>query len=210
MMPSLVRDFSFIIAMAAFPASLAHSFTATINPGTRAVYLQVGNGTFTGFYNAGGTPGNNATINLVSVSVPAAQVGNATAQAMTTNSTATNSFLDGFAFCNVPAQVYIGGFFRLPGAVGTASLTVNTPATLTTAGGDTIPFTRISWTSTGNGDGAAVQPVPAGTFTGGAQTLASFPVNTWRESCHTFSYLNNQVVASGTYDGRATYTLSAP
>ena len=209
-MPGFARASCFIIALALFPASLVYCFTATITPGTRAVYLQVGNGSFTGLYNAGGTAGNNSTINLVSVSVPAAQVGNGTAQSMTTNSTAANSFFDGFAFCTVPAQVYIGGFFRLPGAVGTATLTVNTPATLTTVGGDTVPFTRISWTSAGNGDGTAVQPVPAGTFTGATQTLASFPVNTWRESCHTFSYLNNQIVASGTYTGRATYTLSAP
>lgn len=197
-----------IIAMALFPASLACAFTATITPGTRAIYLQVGNGSFTGLYNSGGTPGNNTTVNLVSVTVPAAQVGNGASVAMTSNSSAAASFFDGFTFCTVPAQVYIGGFFRLPGATGTASLTVNTPATLTTTGAS-IPFNKISWTSSGLGDTGA-QPIPAGTFTGGTQTLASFPVNTWRESCHAFSYLNDQVVGSGTYTGRATYTLSAP
>jgi hypothetical protein len=77
------------------------------------------------------------------------------------------------------------------------------------ATGDTIPFSQISWTSSGIGD-AGAQPIPAGTFTGGTQTLATFPVNTWRESCHTFSYANAASVASGTYTGRATYTLSAP
>jgi hypothetical protein len=202
------RSSYFFIVITLFPASVAFAFTATITPGTRAIYLQVGNGSFTGLYNSGGTPGNNTTVNLVSVTVPAAQVGNGVAQAMTTNSTATASFLDGFAFCTVPAQVYIGGFFRLPGATGTAGLTVNTPSTLTTTG-DSIPFTKISWTSSGNGD-TGVQPIPAGSFTGGTQMLASFPVNTWRESCHAFSYLNDQVVGSGTYVGRATYTLSAP
>jgi hypothetical protein len=35
-------------------------------------------------------------------------------------------------------------------------------------------------------------------------------VNTWNESCHTFSYANSSSVAAGTYTGRATYTLSAP
>lgn len=197
-----------IIATALFPISLAHAFTATISPGPRAIYLQVGNGSFTGVYNSGGTPGNNAAVNVVSLTVPAAQVGNGTSLAMTSNSSAAQSFYDGFTFCTVPAQVYIGGFFRLPGSTGTASLTVNTPLTLTTAG-DSIPFNKISWISSGIGDTGA-QPIPSGSFTGGTQTLASFPVNTWRESCHLFSYLNDQVVGAGTYIGQATYTLSAP
>lgn len=207
-MPKFIRSSCLVLALAVFPTSLAYCFTATISPGARAIYLQVGNGSFTGLYNNGGTPGNNTTINLVSLTVPAAQVGNGTALAMTTNSTATTSFYDGFTFCTVPAQVYIGGFFRLPGTTGTATLTVDTPLTLTTAG-TSISFTKISWVSSGIGDTGA-QPIPSGTFTGGTQTLASFPVNTWRESCHSFSYLNDQVVGSGTYTGRATYTLSAP
>ncbi len=197
-----------IMAMAVLPISLAHAFTATITPGPRAIYLQVGNGSFTGVYRSGGTPGNNTAVNVVSLTVPAAQVGNGTSLAMTSNSSAAQSFYDGFTFCTVPAQVYIGGFFRLPGSTGTASLTVNTPLTLTTAG-DSIPFNKISWISSGIGDTGA-QPIPSGSFTGGTQTLASFPVNTWRESCHRFSYLNDQVVGAGTYIGQATYTLSAP
>jgi hypothetical protein len=196
-----------VVAMLAAPA--ADAFTVNIGTGTRAIYLQVGNGSFTGTYSGGGTPLNNATINTVSVAVPAAQVGNGTAQAMTSNSTQATSYYDNYAFCNPPAQIYIGGFFRLPGTTGTATLSVTTAANLTNAGGDTIPFSQISWTSSGNGDTGA-QPIPAGTFTGGTQTLTTFPVNTWRESCHTFSYANAAARASGTYTGRATYTLSAP
>jgi hypothetical protein len=188
----------------------ASAYVVNIGTGTRAIYLQVGNGSFTGTYQGGGTPGKNATVNQVTVTVPAAQVGSGTAQQMTSNSTQANSFYDNFTFCNPPVQVYIGGFFRLPGAVGTATLTVTTSAAnLTNATGDTIPFSQISWTSSGIGD-AGAEPIPGGTFTGGTQTLASFPVNTWRESCHTFSYANAASVASGTYTGRATYTLSAP
>jgi len=186
------------------------AFTANIGTGTRAIYLQVGNGSFTGTYSGGGTPGVNATVNKVSVAVPAAQVGSGTAQAMTSDSTQAASFYDNFSFCNPPAQVYIGGFFRLPGTTGTATLSVTTSAAnLTNASGNTIPFSQISWTSSGNGDTGA-EPIPGGTFTGGTQTLTTFPVNTWRESCHTFSYANAANVASGTYTGRATYTLSAP
>lgn len=191
-------------------AGFASAYTVNINTGTRAIYLQVGNGSFTGTYNSGGTPGVNATINKVSVSVPAAQVGNGTAQQMTSDSTQAVSFYDNYSFCNPPTQVYIGGFFRLPGTTGTATLSVTTSAAnLVDAAGDTIPFSQITWTSSGNGDTGA-EVIPGGSFTGGTQTLATINVNTWNESCHTFSYKNTSSVAAGTYTGRATYTLSAP
>ncbi|HUL56560.1 MAG TPA: hypothetical protein VLT60_06150 [Usitatibacter sp.] len=191
-------------------APLAPGYTVNINSGTRAIYLQVGNGSFTGTYSGGGTPGVNATINKVSVSVPAAQVGNGTAQQMTSDSTQAVSFYDNYSFCNPPTQVYIGGFYRRPGTTGNATLTVTTSAAnLVDAAGDTIPFSQISWTSSGNGD-TGTEKIPGGTFTGGTQTLATFSGNTWNESCHTFSYANAASVAAGTYTGRATYTLSAP
>ena len=199
-----------LVVLQAF-APLVDAYTVTItaaNP--RMLYLQVGAGSFTGGnYNAGGTPANNTTINVVSVTVPAAQVGNGTAQAMTTNSTASNSFLDGFAFCNVPAQLYVGGFYRSTSASGSATLTATSPANLVNATGQTIPFNRISWTSSGNGDTGA-QPFPAGTFVGGTQTIGTISRNQWAESCHTFSYANTSFAASGSYTGRVTYTLSSP
>jgi len=203
-------EWSCVLALALLlAASLAQAFTVTITPGSRQLYLQVGNGSFTGTYNAGGTPQNNATINVVSVTVPAASVGNGVAQAMTSNSTQATSYYDGFAFCNPPAQVYIGGLYRAPGATGTATLTATAPTSLTTAGGNAIPFTQISWTSVGNAD-TGTEVIPAGSFTGGTQTLATFGVNTWDESCHTFSYANTIVAAAGTFTGRVTYTLAAP
>src|ERR1700682_1551653 len=192
-----------IVAFAALCAAAeASAYTVNIGTGTRAIYLQVGNGSFTGTYSGGGTPGNNAMINLVTVTVPAAAVGSGVAQQMSSNSAQAVSYYDNFAFCNPPVQVYVGGFFRLPGATGTATLSVTTSAAnLVNATGDTIPFSQISWTSSGNSD-AGAQPIPAGAFTGGTQTLATFGVNTWNESCHTFSYANIASVASGTYTGR--------
>ena len=208
------RTFAFLRAVAAIAALCAvadaHAFSVNIGTGTRAIYLQVGNGSFTGTYSGGGTPGNNATVNKVTVAVPANAVGTGVAQQMTSNSAQAVSYYDNYNFCNPPIQVYVGGFFRLPGAAGTATLSVTTSAAnLVNATGDTIPFSQISWTSTGNGD-AGVEVIPGGTFTGGTQTLATFGVNTWNESCHTFSYANTASVAAGTYTGRATYTLSAP
>ena len=202
---------AFALAALLACAGAASGYTANItaaNPKT--IYLQVGIGSFSGGnYNSGGTPATNPTINLVSVTVPAAQVGNGTAQGMTTNSTAANSFLDGFAFCNVPGQLYIGGFYRNTTVTGAATLTASSPANLVNGGGQTIPFNRISWTSSGNGDTGA-QPFPAGTFAGGSQTIGTIARNQWAESCHTYSYANSSVVAAGTYTGRVTYTLSAP
>lgn len=191
----------------AFGAQAAHAYVITITSGPRSIYLQVGAGGYVGTYSSGGTPGNNATINVVSVSVPAAVVGSGAAQAMTSNSNVAQSPIDGFVFCNPPAQVYIGAWSRPGSGTGVATLTVTSPANLT-SGTDTIPFSQIRWVMSGNGD--TVFQFPNGSFTGGTQTLATFPANTWKEQCMTFSYANTVVPAAGTFTGRAVYTLSLP
>jgi hypothetical protein len=175
------------------------AWVLNINPAPRAVYLQVGNGA---------NLADNTQVNEVSVAVPAASLGSGTPQAMTSNSTQSISFFDNFAVCNPPAQVYVGGFFRLPAASTTSAvLQVTTPAALTN-GTDTIPFSQVSWTSTANGN--ATPDIPAGTFNGGTLFLRNITANTWVENCHTFTYANTQVVGAGVYTGRATYTLTAP
>ena len=196
-----------LLAIPAIPAS--HAFLVTITPGPRALYLQVGAGAITGGnFNAGGVPGNNATINRVSVTVPAASLGAGT-QPMTTDSTVTASPYDGFSFCAVPAQVYIGGMYRTPGAAANATLTATAPANLVNGSGNTIAFNTISWISGGSGDATAT--VPSGTFVGGAaQTLYSVTRNNWFESCFQFNYANLQLAPSGTFTGRVSYTLTAP
>ncbi len=214
------------VSLALLAAGAAHAFTITLAGGApRTLYLQIGVGTFTGTYcgngcsynppiaqSPGSAPGVNSTINKVSVSVPASAVGNATAQAMTTDSTQSVSFFDGFAFCNTPTQLYVGGFYRSPGNSGagtTATLTATVPLSLTDAAGDTLPFTQISWTSSGNGDSGA-EPFPAGSFTGTSQVVGSIAHDQWAESCWTFSYKNTVVPPAGTYTGRVLYTLSVP
>lgn len=200
-------------ALLAAASGTAFAYTATLTPAApQTVYLQVGVGSFTANYNAGGQPQNNTTINVVSTTLAAAALGNSTAQAMTTNSSAANSFLDGYLFCNVPGQLYIGGFYRTTGAATAAAQVVATvPAALTNATGGTIPFSKVAWTSGGNGPGNATEPFLAGTFVnGGTQNVGSMASNTWNESCWTFSYLNNIVPQAGTFSGRVLYTLSAP
>lgn len=192
-------------------SAAAEAFIVTITAGSpRAIYLQVGVGSFTGLYNSGGTPGANPTVNVVSTTVPAAAVGSGTAQAMTSNSGATNSFYDNYAFCNA-GQLYVGGFYRFTSNAGgaAATLTANSATPLVNATGQTISFTQIQWTSSGNGDSGA-QPFLSGTFNGGTQTIGTIARNQWAESCMTFSYLNSAIVASGTFTGTVTYTLTAP
>jgi hypothetical protein len=186
----------------------AAAWILTVTPGAKTIYLQVGTGSYSGGnYNAGGTPANNATVNKVTVTVPATVLGSGAAQAMTSDSGTSLSFYDGYVVCNPPAQVYVGGWARLPSGSGTAVLTVTSPANLT-SGSNTIPFSEISWTSTANGN--TTPDVAAGTFNGGTVTLANIAAGTWVEDCHTFTYANSAVRAAGTYTGRATYSLSLP
>jgi hypothetical protein len=200
--------------LAAAVSSLpAQAFVVAINPGNpRAIYLQVGVGSFTGGnYNVGGQPQNNSTVNTVSVSVPTAAVGSGTAQGMTSNTGGTNSFYDGFAFCNA-GQLYVGGFYRFTSnsSGAAATLTANSSTPLNNGAGNTLSFTQITWVSSGNGDSGA-QPFPSGTFNGtGSQSIGSIARNRWAESCMTFSYLNTLIPAAGIYTGTVTYTLTAP
>jgi len=199
-----------VVAACALACALqpASAWILTVTPGPKTIYLQVGTGSYSGgYYNAGGTPANNATINKITVTVPATVVGTGAAQAMTSDSGTSLSFYDGYAVCNPPAQVYVGGWARLPSGSGTAVLTVTSPANLT-SGSNTIPFSEISWTSTANGN--TTPDVAAGTFNGGTITLANIAAGTWVEDCHTFTYANSAVRAAGTYTGRATYSLALP
>lgn len=203
-----------LIGAALFGAASGSGSAYTVNLTAAApltVYLQVGVGSFTNDYINGGQPGNNTTINTVSATVAAAVLGNGTAQPMTTNSTAAQSYYDGFTFCSVPGQIYIGGFYRTAGGkTAAATVTATVPAALTDSTGDTIPFSKIAWTSSGNADSGA-EPFPAGAFvSGGVQSVGSMSSNTWNESCWTFSYLNNTVPPAGTFTGVVRYTLSAP
>jgi hypothetical protein len=197
------------LTAAAGPAS---AYTATLNPASpETIYLQVGVGSFTNDYIYGGQPGKNTTINTVTTTVSSTVLGNGTAQAMTTNSTATQSYWDGYTYCSVPGQLYIGGFYRTTGATtAAAEVTATVPPSLVDTTGDSIPFSKITWTSSGNGDSGA-EPFPAGTFVaGGVQNVGAMSSNTWNESCWTFSYLNNTVPPAGTYTGVVLYTLSTP
>lgn len=193
---------SFLLA----PAS-SHAYLVSITSGAKSIFLQVGTGTMTGgTFQSGGTPGNNATVNTVSVNVPAASLGTGPL-GMTPNVIVVNSPWDNFVFCPFPAPVYVGGFYRAPGG-GNATLSVTSPANLV-SGANTLSFNTISWVSAGSGD--AVPTIPSGTFVAGTtQTLLSIARNFWFESCLTFTYANAAVIPAGTYTQQVVYSLTAP
>ena len=203
-----------LLVAATFPVA-AQAFVVDIDNGPpRTVYLRVGDGSFTGTYDNGGTPLANGTINTVSVSVPGDQVGNGVSQAMAGNGRLTSDY-DGFAFCNA-GEVYVGGFYRTPNPGSTPryfSVTVTSQPNLVNASGDTIPMSQISWTTSGIGDAPGTQPFGNGStaFTGGTQALTvAFERNTWRESCFAFRYANSAIVPAGSYTATVTYTLATP
>ena len=198
-----------LVAAFLFPARFADAWVLSITAGPKALFLQVGNGSYSGTYQSGGTPLNNATINTVSVAVPASAVGRGIAQQMTSDSTQSVSFYDSFAVCNPPSQVYIGGWVRTPNGSGSGTLSVNSSSPMTSlTTGTQIPFTQISWTSTANGNATA--DIPAGTFNAGTQALRTIAANTWVENCFTFFYANTTVVSAATYTGQVTYSLVLP
>jgi hypothetical protein len=186
-------------------AADVQAWSLSIAAASRRVFLHVGNGT---------AEGNNGTINLVTANLSGAQLLAGTPQTMTSNSTQSASLYgDGFTTCPTPAtQVIVGASYRRSNAANgpaSATLRVTSPANLTSASGDTIPVSQISWTVSAPGSGAP-NVIPAGTFNGATQTLATIPANTYIENCHTFSYANSAIRAAGTYNGRVTYTLSSP
>lgn len=204
--PSKLRLASCILMLAGhvLVSDLAHAWSLTIGAASRRVFLHVGNGTY---------DGNNGTINLVQVSVPAVQLGNGSPLTMTSNSTQSASLVDGYVTCPNPAQqVLIGASYRRNNAgngPASATLTVTSPANLTNANGDTIPFSQISWTVSAAGSDVP-NVIPAGTFNGSTQVLAPVPANRYIENCHSFRFANSAVRAAGTYTGQVRYTISSP
>ena len=194
-----------LLVAAGLQAMPAQAWSLTIAAASRRVFLHVGNGT---------AEGNNSTVNLVTATLTGAQLLSGAPQGMTSNSTQSSSLYgDGYTTCPTPStQVIVGASYRRSSAANgpaSATLSVTSPANLTSTAGDTIPVSQISWTVSAAGSGVP-NVIPAGTFNGAAQTLTTVPANTYIENCHTFSYANSAIRAAGTYDGRVTYTLTSP
>lgn len=194
-----------LLGLGTLQAADVHAWSLSLAAAPRRVFLHVGNGT---------VDADNGTINLVTANLTGTQLLSGAAQAMTSNSTqSTSLYGDGYATCPTPGtQVMVGASYRRSNAAdgpASATLRVTSPASLTSAAGDTIPFSQISWAVSAAGSPSPAI-IPAGTFNGATQTLATIPANTYIENCHSFSYANSAIRAAGTYNGRVTYTLSSP
>lgn len=187
-----------VLLSALMVSGTAQAFTFGIQPGSRLLYLRVGQGTW---QHAGDnlTMGSDATVNTLAVQVPAAAVGNAVPQTMAMVMADTQPSES----CQ-PSEVVVGVLYKRGNNGNVATLTA-TPGTLTN-GTSTIPFSQIGWVSSSSDP----QAMPSGAFTGASQSFAGYETNTYYESCLTFRYANTAVVEPGTYSGRVTYTLSAP
>ena len=171
--PLILALLAFILAVPAFVPMPAYGVTIILaNRNTPRIRIRVGP--------AG------QTVQLVSFTVPVANVGDGT------------EVVD-------PATVRVDVRFRAsPANCCTATLTADSSTALNNGSGDTIPFTEIRW-ETSDAD------IAPGQFTGGAaQTLLSFLNNRRIRNFHTFYYRNTQVYAPGTYDGTVVYTLAVP
>jgi hypothetical protein len=193
-----------LCAAAVLHCACAHAWLLSIGNNTpRRIFLNVGNGS---------NMADNATVNRVSVTLAAADVGSGVAQQMTSNSTQANSTYDNYLMCNPPVQVYVAALYQRQtnSQSANATLQVTSPANLTSAAGDTIPFSEVSWTVSAPGEDTAPGSIPAGTFNGATQFIVTVAQGTLRDNCHTFSYANTAIRPAGTYDGRVTYTLTSP
>lgn len=156
----------------------------------KVLYLRVGTGTLLA---------DNATIDLVTFTVPAANVGDATAIAGTGG--------------DLTAGVVTA---RLIGNNGDISLNVTTGGALSNGAGDSIAYSQI--TTTVSALVTATQ-LAAPTLTNGASPAITIPATAKvvnRDARWTYAYANAAVVPPGTYgstvanNGRATYTASMP
>lgn len=138
-----------------------------------------------------------ATIDVVTFTVPAASVGNGVPVAGVVTASglcaANNVLIDAEARAT-------------PANSRTATLSVDTSIPLT-SGADSIPFTEIEWTASG----FAPITIASGAFSATpGQVLTAFQNSRRARQCHAFVFRNTQIFAAGTYQGRATYTLTMP
>lgn len=159
----------------------------------KILYLRVGAGT---------DMASLGTVNMISFAVPAANIGDNSPIAATTTSGDLNNG-------TVTARVI--------GNNGNITFTSTTLGALGNGSGDTISYSQIGTTVAALSPGV---PLPHPTLADGATTTVALTPVTGkvinRDARWTYTYLNNNVVAPGTYggagvnNGRVTYTASMP
>lgn len=160
----------------------------------KALYIRIG---------TGATLANNATVDLINFTVPAANIGNGTPVAATA---ASGDLGNG----TVTARVI--------GNNGAITFGSTTTGPLSNGAGDTISYGKIATTVAAN---TSATPLAAPALADGATTNIALTPNvgtkvTNLDARWTYTYLNDTVAAPGTYGGvntnagRVTYTASMP
>ncbi len=183
----------------------------------------------------GATPGAQAVFTFIPLATPrtitlqvgaaGATVNNVVFDVSGANISPTPTPVTGVPDAGTPATSPAGGVrIRLsaqwPTGNSTVRLTVSSPAGLTCTGGSgcgatIIPFTTISWVAYEKVNFTTAD-IQNGSFTGAAnQSLANFSCcggANGVEMANTliFQYSNATLYPSGSYQGRVTYTASAP
>jgi hypothetical protein len=171
------------------PTSARLDFKITV---PKVIYLRVGTGT---------NLAANGTIDLIDFTVPAASIGNGTAIAATA---ASGDLTNGAVTA------------RVIGNNGTVTFTSTTTGALSNGAGDTISYAQISTAAVAL-TSATVLAHPA-LADAATTTVTLTPVGKVvnQDAKWTFTYLNANVAAAGTYGGagvnagRVTYTASMP
>jgi hypothetical protein len=183
-----MAESQFVTGPGALTATARVDFQITI---PKVLFLRVG----TGALNT-----TDATVNLITFNVPAANVGNGTAVAATA---ASGDVGNG----TVSAVVRGNG--------GNVSLSAATAGAINNGAGDSINWTEIT-TSTAAWTTGTTLAAP--TLSNGTSTITLTAVNRIvnQDARWTYSYANTALVPSGTYggvntnNGRVTYTASLP
>lgn len=177
----------FTTGAGALTANARVDFTIVI---PKILYLRVGTGT---------NYADNATIDSVVFTVPAANVG------------------DGSAIAGVGGDL-TGGVVtaRLIGNNGDITLNVTTGGALSNGSGDSISYAQITTTVAVLTSGTALAAPTLANGAGSAITIPATAKVVNRDATWTYAYANAAVVPPGTYgatvgnNGRATYTASMP
>ena len=190
-LPGIAHAESRFVTGSATPltASASLDFTITI---PKFVYLRVGTGS---------AVANNATVDHLTFTVPAANIG------------------DGNAVAGVGGDLSAGQVTaRAPGNNGTKALSSTTTGALSNGAGDTISWSQMDVTVAAN---TTATDLSHPTLVDASSTSINLPTTTGSKVTNldarwTFAYKNEAVVPAGTYggvntqNGRVTYAVSMP
>lgn len=173
----------------ALTATANVDFTITI---PKVLFLQVGTGS---------SMANNAAVNLITFTVPAASVGNGTPVAATAGSGDLGNGV-------VTARVIGNG--------GNVSLVATNGGAISNGAGDTINWNQISTTAASLTTATVLTAPTLANTTSAAVNLTAVNKVVNQDARWTYQYLNAAAVAAGTYggvntnNGRVTYTATLP